>query len=242
MAYAEVHNLNSVSLTYFIDEGSVHLDPDTFPSSIENYLHEYLGDLLRHRTETSDNERFAMWERFPEMHRYVCQGSKRMTPEGTSSKKEDDLTRPYRELYHRPESTEQLHGFLDEFATVFVGPTKEPFVVHKGFLCRESEYFQGALNGRFSKSESMQVTLENESVRVFAMFVAWMYTRDIPDLRENAPTAPSGKTLYASTRTAAASQNGLESAAAGINCIANDAERVKRDLVDLFIFADRRGI
>lgn len=160
-----------------------------------------------------------------------------------SSKEKEDLIRPYRDLYHKPESMERLHGLLDGLVTVFVG-RKEPFVVHRGFLCRESEYCQGTLNGRFSESESMQITLENESVRTFAMFLTWMYSRGILDPGENAfiSPSPSGETRCASTKVPAPCQDDLESAAAKEFHIVNGNERVKRDLVDLFIFADRRGV
>lgn len=63
-AYAEVSPAHGCC-HYLVDEGFMNLDPDTSPSSVENYRHQYLGDLLRHRVETFDQERSEMWERFP---------------------------------------------------------------------------------------------------------------------------------------------------------------------------------
>ncbi|KAH6858575.1 hypothetical protein AA0119_g8052 [Alternaria tenuissima] len=67
-----------------------------------------------------------------------------------------------------------------EVVAIAIGPNKKVFRLHKDILCRESEYFRTAYNGRWKEAEE-GVTLEDVEVEVFKIFVRWLYTQQTPD-------------------------------------------------------------
>jgi len=63
--------------------------------------------------------------------------------------------------------------------TVIVGFSKVPFRVHRDLICYRSEYFRGAFEGGFAESAKGEVSLKQESVKYFALFLAWLYAGKI---------------------------------------------------------------
>jgi hypothetical protein len=59
--------------------------------------------------------------------------------------------------------------------TVLVGPTRVPFHIHKDLVCWKSKFFEGALNGGFPEAQNNCVTLADEKVTIFKLFVDWLY-------------------------------------------------------------------
>ncbi|KAH6875204.1 hypothetical protein BKA58DRAFT_409709 [Alternaria rosae] len=66
-----------------------------------------------------------------------------------------------------------------EIVTVFIGPKKKRYIVHKDVICYHSEYFRAAFNGRWKEFEE-GVTLEDVEVKVFNLFVHWLYAKKLP--------------------------------------------------------------
>ncbi|KAE8856744.1 hypothetical protein PTNB73_09466 [Pyrenophora teres f. teres] len=69
-----------------------------------------------------------------------------------------------------------------EIITVFIGPSKKRYLIHKDLICHHSEYFHTAYEGQKGLWENpdQSVTLEDVNVDVFNLFVHWLYTQDIP--------------------------------------------------------------
>ncbi|KAI4612467.1 hypothetical protein J4E80_007201 [Alternaria sp. BMP 0032] len=66
-----------------------------------------------------------------------------------------------------------------EIVTIFIGPEKKRYNIHKDIICHHSEYFRTAFNGRWKESDE-GVTLEDVEVDVFNVFVHWLYAQKIP--------------------------------------------------------------
>ena len=66
-----------------------------------------------------------------------------------------------------------------EVVTIFVGPEKKRYNIHKDIICHHSEYFRAAYNGRWKEADE-GVTLEDVEVEVFNIFVHWLYTQQLP--------------------------------------------------------------
>ncbi|KAI4644107.1 uncharacterized protein J4E78_009691 [Alternaria triticimaculans] len=66
-----------------------------------------------------------------------------------------------------------------EIVTIFIGPEKKRYNIHKDIICHHSEYFRTAFNGRWKESDE-GVTLEDVEVDVFNVFAHWLYAQEIP--------------------------------------------------------------
>lgn len=60
-------------------------------------------------------------------------------------------------------------------SSVFVGPKRKEFVIHKALLCHLSPYFRSALNSVFIEGRNNAVELQDEDPACFQYIVAWMY-------------------------------------------------------------------
>ncbi|KAG9190461.1 hypothetical protein G6011_08549 [Alternaria panax] len=65
-----------------------------------------------------------------------------------------------------------------EVIAITIGPDKTIFRIHKDILCKKSEYFRTAYDGRWKESEQ-RVTLEDVEVGLFQLFVHWLYKEDL---------------------------------------------------------------
>jgi hypothetical protein len=66
-----------------------------------------------------------------------------------------------------------------EIVTIFVGPEKKRYSIHKDVICHHSEYFRTAYNGRWKEADE-GVTLDDVEVGIFNIFVHWLYTQQLP--------------------------------------------------------------
>ncbi|KAI4685085.1 hypothetical protein J4E81_008897 [Alternaria sp. BMP 2799] len=66
-----------------------------------------------------------------------------------------------------------------EIVTIFIGPEKKRYNIHKDIICHHSEYFRTAFNGHWKESDE-GVTLEDVEVEVFNVFVHWLYAQSLP--------------------------------------------------------------
>lgn len=68
--------------------------------------------------------------------------------------------------------------------TVRVGPTLRVFNLHEAFLCHVSAFFKGALEGSFKEASTKSVDLIDIDLKVFYMFVGWLYYRKVHNVPE----------------------------------------------------------
>ncbi|KAL1797231.1 hypothetical protein ACET3X_003837 [Alternaria dauci] len=80
--------------------------------------------------------------------------------------------------------SEVSEATVGDVVAIAIGPQKQVFQVHKEILCKKSEYFRTAYNGRWKEAEE-GVTLEDVEVGVFKFFVHWLYTQQLPDYDED---------------------------------------------------------
>ncbi|RMZ04422.1 hypothetical protein D0860_06388 [Hortaea werneckii] len=147
--------------------------------------------------------------------------------------------------------------FIDMFnraTTVLIGPQRSCFVVHRGILCHYSNFFNSALNGRSSEAETNSVWLEDEDTDTFERFLAWAYSSEISAnpsaVYTNNPVCHTldvrGKDLRPD-RCRSPDAELLDSIEPLItrpdpNRTNQDWLREEQMLVDLYVFAHRRGI
>ncbi|KAH3948663.1 hypothetical protein HBH70_071730 [Parastagonospora nodorum] len=84
-----------------------------------------------------------------------------------------------------PKALPRLSAPEVNFATIIVGSDQKRFVVHQGLLTHYSEFFRAALTGRFKEAEDKVVKLEDQSPRIFEVFVHWLYYQRFPDADHN---------------------------------------------------------
>lgn len=77
-----------------------------------------------------------------------------------------------------------------------VGPKRVKFGVHKGILIRSSAFFRAALTGTFKEATEGTVTLQEDSPKVFGVFVSWLYTGKLENTVDEIPT-PCGSNRLA---------------------------------------------
>jgi hypothetical protein len=69
-----------------------------------------------------------------------------------------------------------------------VGPKRVKFGVHKGILIRRSAFLRAALTGTFKEATEGTVTLQEDSPKVFGVFVSWLYTGKLENTVDEIPT------------------------------------------------------
>ena len=74
--------------------------------------------------------------------------------------------------------------------TIYVGPEKYPFYLHKGRLCQRSSYFEKAFHGSFHEATTGSIHLEEDGVDEFRLFEEWVYTDEL-----NCPTDSDDSSL-----------------------------------------------
>ena len=63
--------------------------------------------------------------------------------------------------------------------TIYIGPTKEKWVLHESMLCNESVFFKGAFQSGFAEGSSKTMHLEEDDPVVFKMFVDYLYSSKV---------------------------------------------------------------
>ncbi|KAK6382445.1 hypothetical protein LTR65_010877 [Meristemomyces frigidus] len=138
----------------------------------------------------------------------------------------------------------------DSIGTVVVGFEEVSFTVHRDLICRHSQYFKGAFEGGFSEATDGVVVLKQESVKDFALFAAWLYTGNIelPDADELTWYSHYERKVQRATEAGMAQRDGDSDGSdeASEDCKTTDDQPdqsvIQSLLIDLFIFADRRGV
>lgn len=64
-------------------------------------------------------------------------------------------------------------------AQCHVGNPATVISIHKDLLCQYSEFFRGALEGKFKEAEERKVNVPDVTPRTFAVFMSWLYTQTI---------------------------------------------------------------
>ena len=73
--------------------------------------------------------------------------------------------------------------------TLFVGPERAQFLVHKDVICQVSDFFTKAFNSEFSEAKTASMDLPEEDPNLFEVFVRWLYHPLIEDAKETHPDA-----------------------------------------------------
>jgi hypothetical protein len=63
----------------------------------------------------------------------------------------------------------------DTLAVVLVGPEKHRFDLHRGLLCKTSDFFKAAFEGKFMEAEGT-LALPEQDPGLFKYFIHWLYT------------------------------------------------------------------
>ncbi|KAI9053315.1 hypothetical protein LZ554_002278 [Drepanopeziza brunnea f. sp. 'monogermtubi'] len=71
-------------------------------------------------------------------------------------------------------------NFGEEVVTIYVGPKRKKFVLHKTLLCNSVDFFNGAFNSSFKEGCEGVMNLPEDKPAAFAIFVKWLCTRRIP--------------------------------------------------------------
>ena len=80
-----------------------------------------------------------------------------------------------------------MHSNLHRsIVTIYVGPEQYPFYLHKGRLCQQSSFFEGAFHGSFEEATTRSIYLEEDGVEEFTVFEEWLYTYQLSDAKESA--------------------------------------------------------
>ena len=83
-----------------------------------------------------------------------------------------------------------------EFSTIYVGPKRKKYVVHKALLLNACEFFAKALQGSFQESTTNEVWLKEDEPEGFEVFVHKLYRKDFPPNVKKAETAEKEELSY----------------------------------------------
>src|SRR3954465_9503724 len=72
-----------------------------------------------------------------------------------------------------------LNFASSKLITVFVGPSKASYTLHKNLLCTHSPFFERCLNNSFLERQKHQVELPEDLPEVFEHFITWIYREDV---------------------------------------------------------------
>ncbi|KAK7540680.1 uncharacterized protein J3D65DRAFT_549528 [Phyllosticta citribraziliensis] len=81
----------------------------------------------------------------------------------------------------RPKHRTQFKTF-QTISTILVGPTEQPYLVHREVLAHHSAFFGAALNHTFAEGLSQELSLPAEDVGTFELFLHWAYTGTLDDV------------------------------------------------------------
>jgi hypothetical protein len=109
------------------------------------------------------------------------------TPEKNPSKEvisEDDSTRDSRRasvyLYLDVSEANHSRTMGDEVVSIYVGPKRKKFLVHKKLICEASDFFSKAFTGGFQEAQENSMHLPEDDPNAFALFIDWIYRSKIP--------------------------------------------------------------
>jgi hypothetical protein len=65
--------------------------------------------------------------------------------------------------------------------TIYVGPYRQKFVVHKNLLCKAAEFFKAAFCTDFKEGKEGTMDMPEDSAAAFSLFIEWLYHGTIPN-------------------------------------------------------------
>jgi BTB/POZ domain len=65
--------------------------------------------------------------------------------------------------------------------TIYVGPYRQRFVVHKDLLCKSAEFFKAAFCTNFKEGKEGTMDMPEDSPTAFSLFIEWLYHGTIPN-------------------------------------------------------------
>ncbi|KAK3630328.1 hypothetical protein LTR56_017504 [Elasticomyces elasticus] len=128
-------------------------------------------------------------------------------------------------LPEKPSTTDtRACSDFESTAFISIGADAVMFTAHEQKLCQVSDYFLKAFHGAFAEGSSKKVHLPEERVADFGLFLDWLYT---------------GKLTFPEQGDYAKYCDYIEGAMSGVR--EHDGWRF-REILNLYIFADRRGV
>jgi hypothetical protein len=64
--------------------------------------------------------------------------------------------------------------------TIYVGPERKDFIVHKKLLCESAQFFKGALTRDFEEAHKGEIEMLEDSPGAFSLYVDWIYRSTLP--------------------------------------------------------------
>ena len=58
---------------------------------------------------------------------------------------------------------------------IYVGAERKKFRLHRDVLCGRSDYFKACFEGNFNEAQQKELSLPEDDIKSFALFVGWMY-------------------------------------------------------------------
>jgi hypothetical protein len=68
----------------------------------------------------------------------------------------------------------------DETVSIYVGPKRKKFLVHKKLICEISDFFSKAFTGGFQEAQENSMHLPEDDPNAFALFIDWIYRSKVP--------------------------------------------------------------
>ncbi|KAH8770275.1 hypothetical protein BGZ57DRAFT_929289 [Hyaloscypha finlandica] len=68
----------------------------------------------------------------------------------------------------------------NKMVTIYVGPKRKEFTIHKKLICGSADYFEKAFNGDFKEGREGIMYLPEDNSGVFSFFVDWLYRSTLP--------------------------------------------------------------
>lgn len=82
-------------------------------------------------------------------------------------------------------------GLCSDVVTVYVGPEKNPFYIHKTLLSSKSTYFRAAFEGSFKEATEKSLYLADDDPHCFAFYVLWIYNQPLEHVSDTVDEKPS---------------------------------------------------
>jgi hypothetical protein len=74
----------------------------------------------------------------------------------------------------------EIRNLGNEMVTLYVGPKRKKFIVHKKLICDSADYFDKAFNGRFKEGREGIMHLPGDKPGAFSLFIDWLYRSTFP--------------------------------------------------------------
>ncbi len=78
---------------------------------------------------------------------------------------------------YAPSGPSLIAGLTSDIVTIFVGPEKKAFPIHRALLSSKSTFFRGAFEGGFKEATDRTLTLAEKDPDCFARYVLWIYNQ-----------------------------------------------------------------